>query len=299
MRITLRQIEVFLALADELHFGRAAESLHIAQATASQELKRLEVALGLRLFARSTRAATLTPAGEALLEDARALVDAAGRLTDRAQLFHSAHLARVRVAASPSVVNRLLPAVIRRAEDAAPGTSIEELAAESGTVVETLREHAADIGIGRFLTPPPRFVKEVLVEEEFVAVLATTHPLATQDAVDLRELGDLPLLLWPREQAPEYYDALLGMCIDRGLTPMVLVSPPRIVGSRSYLLGDGRAFSLVPRSAAESLPGGVVARPLAQPATLALEMIYREKDPRASIAEVTDLIRSAATELLH
>ncbi|ERK70262.1 LysR family transcriptional regulator [Leifsonia aquatica] len=299
MAVTLRQVEIFLALATELHFGRAADRLHIAQATASQELKRLEVALGLRLFTRSTRTASLTPAGEALVEEARALLDSADRFTDRARLFQTEHLQRVRVVASPSVINTLLPAVIRRAEQETPDTSIEEIAADSGAVVAEVLRQTADIGIGRFLTPPPRFATEVLLQEEFLAVVSAAHPLAGSASIDPADLGDLPLLLWSREQAPAYYDALLALCHDRGLSPMILVSPPRIVGSRSYLLGEGRAFSLVPRSAVPSLPSEVVAVPLDPPGALPLEMIYRDRDPRESLHETVELIRSTASQLLR
>ncbi|MFJ3394790.1 LysR family transcriptional regulator [Leifsonia aquatica] len=299
MAVTLRQVEIFLALATELHFGRAADRLHIAQATASQELKRLEVALGLRLFTRSTRTASLTPAGEALVEEARALLDSADRFTDRARLFQTEHLQRVRVVASPSVINTLLPAVIRRAEQETPDTSIEEIAADSGAVVAEVLRQTADIGIGRFLTPPPRFATEVLLQEEFLAVVSAAHPLAGSASIDPADLGDLPLLLWSREQAPAYYDALLALCHDRGLSPMILVSPPRIVGSRSYLLGEGRAFSLVPRSAVPSLPAEVVAVPLDPPGALPLEMIYRDRDPRESLHETVELIRSTASQLLR
>ncbi|MFJ3490567.1 LysR family transcriptional regulator [Leifsonia aquatica] len=299
MAVTLRQVEIFLALATELHFGRAADRLHIAQATASQELKRLEVALGLRLFTRSTRTASLTPAGEALVEEARALLDSADRFTDRARLFQTEHLQRVRVVASPSVINTLLPAVIRRAEQETPDTSIEEIAADSGAVVAEVLRQTADIGIGRFLTPPPRFATEVLLQEEFLAVVSAANPLAGSASIDPAQLGDLPLLLWSREQAPAYYDALLALCHDRGLSPMILVSPPRIVGSRSYLLGEGRAFSLVPRSAVPSLPAEVVAVPLDPPGALPLEMIYRDRDPRESLHETVELIRSTASQLLR
>ncbi|GAB6856423.1 LysR family transcriptional regulator [Microbacterium xylanilyticum] len=299
MAITLRQVEIFLALASELHFGRAAETLHIAQATASQELKRLEVALGLRLFTRSTRTASLTPAGEALIEVARTLVESAEHFTDTARLFHTERLQRVRVVASPSVMNALLPAVIRRAEHESVDTSIEEIASDSGAVVAEVARRGADIGIGRFLTPPPRFTKEVLAEEEFLTVLSAAHPLAGSESIDLADLGDLPLLLWSREQAPGYYDALLALCNDRGLSPMVLVSPPRIVGSRSYLLGEGRAFSLVPRSAISSLPVEVVAIPLDPPGKLPLEMIYRASDPRESLHDTIRLIRATASQLLQ
>jgi len=297
--MSLRQVEIFVALAETLHFGRAADRLHIAQATASQELKRLEVQLGLRLLTRSTRAANLTPAGEALLGDAQALLDASHRLSERARLFQAEYLHRVRLVASPSVVNKLLPAVIRRADAELPDTTIEEISADTGTVIAEMSRQGGDIAIGRFLAPPPRFVRETLATEECVAILSADHPLAGQESIDLSELTDLPLLLWSREQAPDYYDALLGICHDRGLNPMILVSPPRIVGTRSYLLSEMRAFSIVPRSTAYSLPPEVRAIPVTPRAELPLHLVFREADPRDSVRATLTLIREAAMDLLR
>lgn len=297
MNFTLRQVEVFVALAETLHFGRAADSLMVAQATASQELKRLEIALGLRLFDRTTRTATLTPAGEAMLQDARALLETAQQFSTRSLLFREEYLHRARIVASPSVINELIPAVIKRAEQSGSNIAIEEIAADSGAVMDEMLHRNADIGIGRFLTLPPRFVKETIAQEEFYAVIAAAHPLASTDTVDLANAGELPLLLWSREQAPEYYDALLQACTDRGLHPMVLLSPPRIVGSRSYLLREGKAFALVPRSATDALPSEVRALPLTEPVHLPLEMAFRAQDPREVIAQTLALLRATAREL--
>lgn len=297
MNFTLRQVEVFVALADTLHFGRAADALMIAQATASQELKRLELALGLRLFDRTTRTASLTPAGQAMLDDARALLEASQQFGTRSYLFREEFLHRARIVASPSAINELIPAVIQRAERAGSTIAIEEFGVDSGAITAEMAQRGADIGVGRFLTPLPRFTKEVIAEEEFYAVVSTVHPLVGSTEIDLAQLGDLPLLLWSREQAPEYYDALLQLCEERGLHPMVLVSPPRIVGSRSFLLRGGKAFALVPRSAVDSLPSEVRAIPLTQRAFLPLEMTYRLNDPRAVITETLALLRATAREL--
>lgn len=294
MKITLRQIEVFLVLAQHLHFGKAAEELHVSQATVSDELKRLEIALGLTLITRSTRRAELTAAGHALCEKSREVVQAVNALHDHARLFRDENLSKLRIVASPSVVNGLLPEIIRQTEAQYPDVAIEEIAVESGEVIEQLVSRKADIGMGRLLTAPLGYRCEELYQEEYVAVISRNHPLATQQELALPDLSDVPLLLWPREHAPEYYDALIAMCEQRELSPMVLVSPPRIVGTRSYLLSDGRAFSLVPTSATDFLPGDVVALRVSPPATLGLDIVYRERDPRPNIAHIVELITRAA-----
>lgn len=297
MKMTLRQVEIFLAVASEMHFARAAESIHISQPTVSQEIRRFERALQVQLFDRTTRAARLTTAGEAILADAKQLMASAAQLADKALLFSPEHTKNLRVVASPSVVNRLLPDVISQSERELPGLSIEDVPVDTGAVSARLQAEGGDIGLGRFLTPPPGFRKETLVHESVLVTLSSRHPLAGSDSVDLRDLGDLPLLLWSREQNPEYYDALLQICYDRGLSPLILVSPPLIVGARSYLIAENRAFSLVPESAANHLPPRLRAIPLSAAASLPLEMLFLEHDPRVVVPQFLNIIRTKARAL--
>ncbi|WP_411719834.1 LysR substrate-binding domain-containing protein [Mycetocola sp.] len=298
MNVTLRQIEVFVVVARELHFGNAARKLNVTQATASQEVKRLELTLGLRLLQRSTRSVSLTPAGHVILKESEEVLSAASQLVDRATLFRDENLRQLRVAASPSVVNRLLPDAISSAETQIPGVHIEEIAVDSGDVTSTVTLRGADIGIGRFLSTPIGFTHELLGHEELIVVLSTEHHLASGQAVTLPDLGELPLLMWPREQAPRYYDAVLEICRSQDYSPLILVSPPRIVGSRLYLIAESRAFSLVPKSIEAFLPTGVTSVALQDRATLPLEMIYRSNDPRESATAFVSVIRTVAKRLL-
>lgn len=297
MKMTLRQVEIFLAVAAEMHFARAAESIHISQPTVSQEIRRLERALQVQLFDRTTRAARLTAAGEAILTDAKQLMASAAQLADKALLFSPEHTKKLRVVASPSVVNRLLPDVISQSERELPGLSIQDVPVDTGAVSTRLQGEGGDIGLGRFLTAPQGFLKETLVHESVLVTLSSRHPLAGSDSIDLRDLGDLPLLLWSREQNPEYYDALLQICYDRGLSPLILVSPPLIVGARSYLIAENRAFSLVPESAANHLPPRLRAIPLSAAASLPLEMLFLEHDPRVVVPQFLNIIRTKARAL--
>ncbi|MFF3671933.1 LysR family transcriptional regulator [Microtetraspora malaysiensis] len=297
MKFTLRQVEVFLAVADCLHFGRAAERLHISQPTVSQEVARLERAVGLALLDRSRRTVTLTPAGRVMASEGRLLLDQAGSLIGKVLLHEDSRMNTARLVASPSVVNRLLPAVISQAETELPTLKIDDMSVETGAVSSTLAAEVADIGLGRFLDDLPGFRTETIADEPVYVAISRGHPAAGRPAVALRDLQDVPLLLWPREQHPRYYDFILAMCADRGLEPHVLMSPPRIVGSRLYLLSQGRAFSLVPGSTTGHLSGDVVAVPLQERATLPLEMQWRSDDRRPQLLALRDLIRAKGAEL--
>ena len=294
MSITLRQVEIFVAVAEKLHFGRAAEALHISQPTVSQEIARLEKALGLPLFDRSRRSASLTAAGEIMAAEGRLLMAQAEGLVGRVRLYESSRMRQAMIVASPSVINQLLPAVISRAEQELPLIEISETAVDTGTVSLVLDGEHADVGLGRFLTEIDGFSTETIVEERVFVALSRDHELATEPSIDLKQMEDLPLLLWPREQNPQYYDYLLELCNERGLSPLILVSPPRIVGSRRYLLSESRAFSLVPASMVGHLSEDLITLPLAQPATLRLEMQWRTSDVRPQLKSLRKLIRQEA-----
>ncbi|WP_162002368.1 LysR substrate-binding domain-containing protein [Streptomyces sp. CB01881] len=297
MGFTLRQLEVFLAVAGTLHFGRAAERLHISQPTVSQEVARLERTVGVELFDRSRRAVRLTPAGEVMAAESARLLEQAGSLLARVRLHEESRMGTARIVASPSVMNRLLPAVVSRAERELPALEPAELAVDTGHVSTTLAAELADIGLGRFLEDVPGYRREKLADEPVRVAVSRRHPLAGRDGIHLHELRDLPLLLWSREQHPRYYDHVLGLCSARGVEPPVLVSPPRIVGSRLYLLAQNRAFSLVPASMAGHLTEEVVTVRLADRATLPLEMQWRLDDERPRLAALRELIRQEAAAL--
>lgn len=297
MRVTLRQIEIFAAVAEHLHFARAAEALHISQPTVSQEIGRLERALGVPLFDRSRRAASLTPAGEVLAGEGRALLQEVERVVSRVRLHEESRLRTVRLVASPSIVNQLLPAILKAGERSLPDVRLEDIGADTGDVTSRLVSSQADIALGRFLDDVVGYRREVLTQEQVFVALSRTHPAASSERVDLSELADLPLLLWARERSPIYYDHVMAICTDRGLDPMVLVGPSLIVGSRRYLLSDGRAFALIPRSAVGQLAEDVAALPLDPPATLPLEMQWRADDARDLLDSVRALVRSEAAHL--
>ncbi|QYH35161.1 LysR family transcriptional regulator [Salinibacterium sp. M195] len=297
MQFTLRQVEIFVAVAEMGHFGRAAENLHISQPTVSQEVSRLERALGLALLDRSGRSATLTQAGQELAAEGRSLLNHADQVVKKVQLFEPTRFRTIRLVASPSIVNRLLPTVISKAEQSLPSVRIEDIPVDTGGVTSALIAEHADIGVGRFLDDTEGYQIESLTEEKVFVAISRKHPLADAARLELPELGDLPLLLWPREQNPAYFDYLLEICTSRGLSPLLLVSPPRIVGSRLYLLSESRAFSLVSAALIGHLPEDLTAIPLAQPATLPLQMQWRSNDTRPQLTALRALIREVASAL--
>ncbi|WP_116043418.1 LysR family transcriptional regulator [Amycolatopsis palatopharyngis] len=274
MKFTVRQLEAFRAVATELHFGRAASSLRLSQPTVSKELHRLERALDLELFQRSSGGTALTAEGEELLPHAERALDALARLGEAASTVKRRLASEVRVATSPSIVNRLMPEILRYLEVAHPQLSITTVEVETGEVGQAVENGEADVGLGHHVGPVHSGHVRTIGHDEVYVLIAEELVGPDVAAVDLARLEKLPLLLWPREHNPAYYDALLTICHDRRLDPLILTGTSRISGSRSYFLHDGRAFSLVPRDFALAEAPDLRAVPLSVPGWLPLDVAW-------------------------
>lgn len=303
MNPTLSQLRAFDALARERHFGRAAASLSIAQPTLSKEIRRLEDNLGLTLFHRSAGGTELTRDGERLRPRIAAVLDQMQRLSDTAILLRHDSLLMVRVAASPSVVNRLLPELLRVIDDADDGLSIKVLEVDTGGVLRAVEDGRADVGIGHLLGEPGTTRKRRLGRDE-LRVLIHRALAPTGGAADLTRLTKVPLLLWPREDSPDYYDLIVQTCRSHGLEPLVLSGTSRIGGSWSYFLQDARAFTLVPADFAQREAGDqLVSLPLEPPASISLEVVWNRHPaaPRVLdvLMELTRPLRPQAREAMN
>lgn len=243
---SFEQMRAFTAVSENLHFSRAAESLGVSQPTVSKEIRQLERSIGAELFLRSAGGTRLSPVGEALQEHAKRVLDSVRDFEIAAKQALAGVERRVRIAASPSIVNRLLPELLRRVEDEDLPVSIEANEVETGQVASTVDSGRADIGLGHFVGKP-RLAERHLLGFDEIFILCHTSWAERIEGDSLAALKTLPLLLWPKEQNPEYHDFLVGACRDRGLDPLLLTGTTRISGSWSYFMEDARAFALAPR----------------------------------------------------
>ena len=273
MTMTLRQLAVFDAVAATCHFGRAADLLGISQPTVSTDIRSLERSLGLALFVRSNLGTRLTEAGAALLPSVRAAltsIDAVQHDVDRLRLTEQGIL---RVAATPSVVNRLLPGALRTLALQASGLRVEVLEVATGGVSDALLSGRADVGLGHLLDKP-RDGGAVTIGQDALWVLTDRGPITPEEPVVLTSMQDRELLIWPRAQHPRYFDFLLRLCRDHGLEPRVFASPSRISGAYSYKLASGEAFSIVPEDFARDAPPRLAGGPIAPAARVPLRMVW-------------------------
>lgn len=294
MKVTLAQVQVFAAVCDSLHFTRAAEQLGISQPTVSKEIRALEEALGIRLLERSSRGATLTAAGRALQANARAVLEQALLLEATAASVKRDTRRRVTIAASRGIVDRLLPETLRQVHDRQLGVSVEALELETGEVVDAVDSGRADIGIGHHLRKPVQATKRRLGQDE-LQVIIDRSLVRDSERIDLRLLVDVPLLMWPRDRNPAYYDSVVRACRRRGLEPLVLTGTSRISGSWSQFLADARAFALAPGDlAAHDARAGLVSLSLDPPAYVPLEVAWRQDS--ADVSEILRIVWELASD---
>ncbi len=271
--IDLRQLRAFVAVAEELHFGRAAARLGIAQPPLSQQIRRLEAKLGHPLFVRGTRRVALTAAGSALLSVARGIFAQLGDGLEAARRAGRGESGRLRVGFPASMALTIMPAVIRRYRDRHPGVELVLRELTTAPQLDALRAGLLDVG---FLREPPEEAMldhAPVLREGFVAVLPADHPLG--------RLAGEPFILFPRALGPAFHDRITGLCRAAGFAPRIAQEAAEwqtVAG----LVEAGFGVSIAPACIARIRLDGVAYRPLSPAAAhtiVALAWRRGERDP--------------------
>ncbi len=275
----LRRIEAFTAVATELHFGRAAERLHIAPSALSQQIRRLEDELGVVLLHRTTRRVELTPAGHALLRHARPLLDAVGEAARSAQLAQAGEEGHLTVGFAGSTTYELMPKVVRAFRERHPKVGLS-LRGEQVTADQVAGLMAGEIDVG-FLRPPvdvPQLVVEALRTEPLVVALPEGHELLEREAVGVADLATSPFVTYPAAAGASTLITVMRACIDAGFTPEV-VQEAKESHALISLVAAGFGVALVPEALSHLRMPGVAYRPLAPPVPeVALSIAWRRAD---------------------
>lgn len=251
----LRTLHSFVVLAEEQHFHRAADRLHIAQPALSQQIKRLERDLGAQLFARTTRRVDLTDAGRVLLTEARRVLASSERARSAVAHAASGELGSVRIGFVTSAATGLVPPILLAVRERWPRLDLELVEATTGEQLAALAAGGLDIGIAREVHDGTGLRVTALVVERLVAAVHSSHPLSARGAVALSELRDERFVTLPRSSTPLLTDHVAGLCAIAGFrqdVAHVARQFPTILGLVSASLG----VAIVPESLrALRLPG--------------------------------------------
>jgi len=261
--IELRLWRQFLAVAEELHFGRAALRLHITQPPLTQAIALLEERLGVRLFDRTKRSVKLTPAGESLIPEVRDLLARAATLPSHARAAAHGEIGRLRLAFVSTVGFGLLPRWIRNFRALHPQVEFELIEATGDVQMAAFGRGDVDAG---FMIHSPGFVPPGMQHlrvsrEPLVAAIPEQHPLARTRSLRVEALLQEPLVIFPRRIVPSLHDAVFGLYHAHGRTPRVAqeaIQMQTIVN----LVAAGLGIAWVPDSVREFQRAGVVYRAL-------------------------------------
>ncbi|WP_410615731.1 LysR substrate-binding domain-containing protein [Amycolatopsis sp. lyj-109] len=238
----LRSLRYFLVVADELHFGRAAERLGIAQPPLSQRVKRLEAELGAKLFERGRRV-TLTEAGEVLRAEARDLLSRWDRMTALVAKAERGELDSLRAGVPPDLPGRVLAAILTKFADACPAVRLDLQELTTAEQARLLADRELDAGLLQLPVDVVGLDLGPVVDTPLGVVLPRDSPLARRAELTLADLAGEGLVHAPRAAAPGSYDTLLRTCWDHGFRPAAIRharNPEFVLGL--VLAGHGVAF---------------------------------------------------------
>lgn len=280
--IDVRRLRYFLAVAEELHFGRAAERLHIAQPALSRQIANLEAGIGALLFDRTRSTIGLTAAGEALLPRARDIIV---RVADAARVAKRASegtIGVIQVGFVGSATFSILPGVFNRYRAAHPDVELVLHAMNTAELRVALIERSIDVAFARPGIQDPEIVSEVVQREPLVVALPEVDDLAQQNHVALADLALRPFVLYPRQPRPSFADHVLGLCRREGFVPTIAQETLEIQTALS-LISVGAGVAIVPESASEAQLTGVAYRPfLGDVPQTQLSLAYR-RDNRSPV----------------
>jgi DNA-binding transcriptional LysR family regulator len=243
----LKQLRYFLAVAEELHFGRAARRLFISQPALSFDIRKFERELGVALFVRTSKQVALTNAGEVLVGEARRLLlqaDEAARLTVRSA---SGLGGRLRVGFVNSMLYRGLPQAVARFGADHPGVEIVLKEMNTQEQASALRRAQIDLGYAHWGTFPADIATETIHSEPFLCCLPAAHPLAGHKRLALAALAAEPFILFPRDVAPHYHDLIIAQCVQAGFSPLIR-HEARLWQTVLSMVEFGMGVALVPRA---------------------------------------------------
>jgi DNA-binding transcriptional LysR family regulator len=292
-QVELRQLEIVVILGEELHFGRAADRVHLSQPALTQALARFEGQLGARLFERSSRRVTLTPAGAELLPRARALLDQAHETARIVGRVARGEQGTVRLGVVGTAMLDLLPPLVRGVRARHPDIELDIRELTGATQVQELRHGRLDLGLLHVTAddPPEGLSVSQLRAEPLAVALPAHHRLAHRTVLRLKELHDDPLVVMRPEPEADTNALYLQACADAGFAARVA----QHVTSLQALLGfvaAGLGWAFVAHSLVASLERAHVSFVSLRDTTVRLPTALAW--PQGNLAAAAQLVRDTA-----
>lgn len=266
----LHQLYYFIAVAEELHFGRAAERLRITQPPLSQQIQKLEEELGAQLFARTKRHVELTEIGKIFLEEARKTVSQAELAVQAVHRASHGEIGRLNIGFVGSASCEILPKLVHNFRNLYPEVELQLRELTTAQQVRALRDGRIHVGLLRPPIHDQTLSLEHIYSEPLLVALPPHHPLAERSVVPVADMAHEPFILFPRQQGAGFYDQVISLCQQSHFSPYVVqeaVQMQTILG----LVAVGVGISLIPASASYLRQTGIEYRHIA-PSTVQLQI---------------------------
>nr|WP_232106907.1 LysR family transcriptional regulator [Pseudomonas putida] len=258
----IRHLWLFLAVAEDQNFSRAAKRLGMSQPPLTEQIQALEQSLRIQLFTRSRRGAQLTAAGAAILPAVRKFADQLERLELAVHEAVAGHAGVVTIGAITSAMIDVLPQLIERFKQDHPLATVSVREIDSAEAIPALEAGDIDIAFARLEGNLGRHLQSMPLSEDRLAVaMPKDHPLAASEAIELKTLADETLVMASRDVSPVYFDYLVGLCKASGFAPRI-VHQVRSVTAQVAFVSCGQGIALVPTSMNKLAPENVLVRPL-------------------------------------
>ena len=258
----LRQLKYFMAVAEERHFGRAAQRMNISQPPLSMQIRNLEDELGVKLFHRTSRRVELTEAGALFLNEIRPAVQRLESAVETVRQLGQGQAGRLSLGFVGSAMETALPEVILEFQTTYPGVTLNLEEALTRQQLDTLHSGDLDIGIMRLFDHDLSGLSaELFVRQSYSLAIPKDHPLARSGKIRLSELQGQPLIMYPRHQSPKLYDRMLAGFTEAGFSPN-LVQQVTTKKTTLALVAAGVGMALVPESASSLRTRGITFRPV-------------------------------------
>lgn len=290
--IELRHLRYFIAVAEELHFGRAAERLHMAQPPLSQQIRQLEEELGFTLFHRTKRMVRLTEAGEVFLQECHKLFNQLDFAVQLGRQVSRGEVGQLVIGFVSSAAYNVLPELLRSFRVQVPEVRLELHELTTDQQLQWLREGRMDVG---FVRPPiedDTLELKPIFQEALMVAIPERHRLVDEEAIALESLATEAFILFPRALAPGLYDQIISLCQQGGFSPMVVQEAIQMQTIVSLVAAE-IGIAIVPGSLHHLQRTGVVYKPLHEATpTATIALLWRKADQSPTLERFIHMVQA-------
>src|SRR5512147_259515 len=287
----LRHLKYFVAVAEELHFGRAAERLNIAQPPLSQQIMNLEEELGVKLFDRKKRGIQMTDAGEYFFKEAQQVLAHVEQAVVTTRRVYRGESGRLVVGFVGSVVYTFLPAGLRSFRVQFPDVELVLHELNTAEQIKALHAKRIDVGFLYMGSPDRALASKLLVQAPLMAVLPKKHPLAGRASIHFKELAQEPFIANTRSTEPIVRDAFISLCHSAGFSPKITQEAGQ-VQTVLGLVATGLGVCLLPDFIRNIRRPGVQYVPLSGAPTVKLAVVWRADNTSGLVKSFVKVIES-------